>query len=64
MLTCIERELMSPAAKSTAEFILKMNNLFDILNFSTPFAKPRKEAITQANVETKFNTLNEHGDVK
>ena len=56
-MTCIEKGLLSPAAKPTAKFIFKMNNLFDILNSSTPYSTPGKEAITQNNVETKFNIL-------
>ena len=59
MMTCIDNETLSPSAKSTAEFVQKMNALFDLLNSSSIFALPGKEAISCSNFREKLDLLDQ-----
>ncbi len=55
--TYVDAGLMREEARRAANFIEKINLLFDILNSTSPFAKPGKEAITMSNLETKLKDL-------
>ena len=58
MKTYIDSGLLPPKAKNTAEFIQKVDHLFDLMNSISPFARPGKEAISWANLTSKLDELN------
>lgn len=57
MMTCVNQGLTSVNAITTAEFVNRMDQLFDIMNSLSPRARPGKEAITTANIDQKFEVL-------
>ena len=60
MKTYIDSGLMSKKAQSTAEFLQKMDHLFDLLNSLSPVARPGKEAISWFNVARKLEELKKY----
>ena len=50
---------MTPNAIRTAEFLDRMDSLFDLLNSTTTSARPGKEVIDRRNLEDKIKKLRE-----
>ena len=57
MMTCINNGLLTRNAAATAQFIKKMDDLFDILNSTSIVARPGKEAVTKQKSESKLLAL-------
>jgi hypothetical protein len=50
ILTCVDKGLLPPESKATAEFLGRFNDLWDVLNSSSPMAPGHKAAITNATL--------------
>lgn len=57
--TLVDRNELPPAAKKTAEFVQTMNDVFDLLNSSSPFGFGFRRAITPESCEADMKQLKE-----